>query len=205
MCKYKPLAAICHPDSFATLSALQPPLLGNSMQFLEASLPAAFKEVRSTHREWFVAEIGHKRPDWPSIKQYEDTAKDYKQKMEKFIGDGKVECVGLYIDTKGILLIFKTTSPKIKAEAQKYVDNMQKILNIEGPRLSDSCCAFDEYHRERVQQWMTHAKIAKDFVESDDEEEKEDCHILAKAETAIMQVCKASAATQKGSTSRWHL
>ena len=117
--------------------------------------------------------------------------------MEKFIGDGKVECVGLYIDTKGILLIFKTTSPKIKAEAQKYVDNMQKILNIEGPRLSDSCCAFDEYHRERVQQWMTHAKIAKDFVESDDEEEKEDCHILAKAETAIMQVGKASAATQK--------
>ena len=101
-----------------------------------------FENVGRSRREWFAAEFDHERPDWSSIQSYKDTAAEYKAKMDKYIEDGKVECAGLYLDKKGTLLIFKTSSPKIKAEAQKYVDNMQKLLGVGGPHMSESCCVL---------------------------------------------------------------
>ena len=82
-----------------------------------------------------------------------------------------VEYAGLFIDKKGAILIFKTKGAKETGHAQKLLVSVKKLLRIEN--MFDTIHVFDEYHHQRMQQWLTHSALAGQFVDSDSEEEAE--------------------------------
>ena len=82
-----------------------------------------------------------------------------------------VECAGFFLDNKGMMIIFKTNGAKETGHAQKVLVSLKKLLRIEN--IFDTIHVFDEYHHQRLQQWLTHSKLAENFVDSDSEEEEE--------------------------------
>ena len=79
-----------------------------------------------------------------------------------------VDYAGLFVDKEGMILMFKTNGAKETGHAQKLLVSVKKLLRIES--MFGTIHVFDEYHHQRMQQWLTHSKLAGQFVDSDSDE-----------------------------------
>ena len=145
------------------------------MKFLPAVMPVERRALTSTQYQWWAAEHYFERPNWADLKRWEATSKDWQTAMDQKLAtqNSVVEYAGLFIDKKGAILIFKTKGAKETGHAQKLLVSVKKLLRIEN--MFDTIHVFDEYHHERVQQWLTHSALAGQFVDSDSDEEMCDC------------------------------
>ena len=141
------------------------------MKFLPATLPVEKGNLTSTQYQWWAAEHKFERPSWSDLKAWEVTSNQWQTTMEEKLAtkNNVVDYAGLFLDKEGAILIFKTKGAKETGHAQKILVNLKKLLQIEN--MFDTVHVFDAYHHQRTQQWLTHADLAGQFVDSDTEEE----------------------------------
>ena len=149
-----------------------------TMKFLPTMLPVEKRNLTSNQYQWWAAEhdwdatTNFERPNWSVIKQWEPKSTEWQAAMEEKLAakNNVVEYAGLFIDKKGMMTIFKTNGAKETGHAQKLLISVKKLLRIEN--IFDTIFLFfDEYHHQRMQQWLTHSKLAGQFVDSDRDEE----------------------------------
>ena len=129
--------------------------------------------MTSTQYQWWAAEHKFERPSWSDMKKWESASNQWQTTMEEKLAtkNNVVDYAGLFLDKEGAILIFKTKGAKETGHAQKLLVSVKKLLRIENT--FDTIHVFDEYHHQRMQQWLTHSKLAGHFVDSDSEEEEE--------------------------------
>ena len=161
----------------SALPRQHPPGILGTMKFLPTMLPVEKRNLTSNQYQWWAAEhdwdatTNCERPNWSVIKQWEPKSTEWQATMEEKLAakNNVVEYAGLFIGKKGMMIIFKTNGANETGHAQKLLISVKKLLRIEN--IFDTIHVFDEYHHQRMQQWLTHSKLAGHFVDSDSEEE----------------------------------